>query len=88
MLVEEKNLLEFKIKGERHTLPNLLKSRLLLDKSVSFAAYKLRHPSDPDALFVVRTTGTKTPQKALQDAIASIESDLTELEKAVKQAFK
>jgi DNA-directed RNA polymerase subunit L len=87
VIKEEKNLFEFRIKGERHTLPNLLKSKLLDNKEVEFVAYKLDHPSDPDSLFVLRTK-TKNPRKVLVDALKDVEKDLDGFLKAVKKNLK
>ncbi len=87
VLKEEKNLFEFIIKGERHTLPNLLKSKLLEEKEAEFVAYKLNHPMDQDSVFVLRTK-SKNPRKVLLDALKSIDLDLDEFTKAVKKTLK
>jgi len=86
ILKKEGNLLEFKIIGERHTLPNLLKDRLLNDSSVEFVSYKLDHPMDEDSLFIIKTKG-KTPKKALLEASKSLEDDLAEFQKKAKKAL-
>lgn len=83
----DKNELEFVLKGERHTFTNLLRDALLRDSKVKFAAYKLHHPFDTDAEFMVKTEG-KAPKKALEDALKAIASDLDDFEKEVKKAFK
>jgi len=87
VIKEEKNLFEFKIKGERHTLPNLLKTKLLEDKEVEFVAYKLNHPFEQDSVFVLRTK-SKDPRKVLLDSLKDIDSDLDEFVKAVKKTLK
>jgi DNA-directed RNA polymerase subunit L len=87
ILKNQQNHAEFVIKGERHTLPSLLKNSLLKDNSVVFAAYKLKHPLDDNAVFVVKTKG-KTAKKALQDACSEIDSEFEELRKAIKKALK
>jgi len=87
VLKEEKNLFEFMIKGERHTLPNLLKTKLLDEPEVEFVAYKLNHPMDNDSVFVLRTK-SKDPKKVLLDALKKIDSDLDEFTKAVKKSLK
>lgn len=87
IIKNSQNEAEFKIKGERHTFTNLLRDRLLKNSAVTFAAYKLNHPMDQDAIFVVRTKG-KTAKKALQDACEEISSDLEALRKAMKKAIK
>ena len=84
---DKKDELEFVLKGERHTFTNLLRTSLLKDSKVKFAAYKLHHPFDKDAEFIVRTEG-KPPKKALADALKKISTDLSDFEKAVKKALK
>jgi len=84
---ESKDGLEFIIKGERHTFPNLLRSALLKDSKVKFAAYKLHHPYDKQAEFIVKTEG-KTPKKALANALKQINSELADFEKEVKKTVK
>ncbi len=79
--------LEFVIKDNRYTFPALLRDRLLRDSSVTFAAYKLEHPLNPDCRFIVKTKG-KTAEKALLDACKEIESDLDRFEKSVQKALK
>ena len=79
------NELHFVLKGERHTFPNLLRETLLKDSSVEFAAYKLTHPLDKSAEFIVRTKG-KTAKKAIQDSLKKIGKQVSEFEKAFKAA--
>ncbi len=87
LLKEEKNLLEFVIKGERHTFPGLLKSKLLENNDVSFVAYSMKHPNDSDCQFVLRTK-SKDPKKVLQEAASALGENLQELAKAFKKAGK
>ncbi len=87
ILKKEKNLLEFIIKGERHTLPNLLKTNLLENKETEFVAYKLDHPMDADSIFVLRTK-KENPKKVLLDALKEIDKELDSFSSAVKKAFK
>lgn len=83
----KKNLLEFVIKGERHTLPNLLKSRLLKNADVTFVSYTLKHPLDKDADFVLRT-GKKEAKKVLLEACKAVSEELGVFEKKLKKAIK
>ena len=87
VLKSEKNLIELEIKGERHTLPNLLKAKLLENPEVSFTAYTMKHPLDNNSRFVLRTK-TKAPAKVLSEACDALEKDLNDFEKALKKAFK
>ena len=84
---KQKNYAEFIIKGERHTFPGILKSRLLKDSSVEFVSYVLDHPMADDARFVIKTKGKK-PSKVLLDACKKIDKDLSDFEKSVKKAIK
>ena len=84
---KQKNYLEFILKGERHTFPNLLRNKLLKDPAVEFVSYVLDHPLDEDSRFVIRTKG-KTAKKVLEDAAKKAEKDLADFEKAVKKAIK
>ena len=86
-IVNEKNHLEFKLTGERHTLPNLLRSRLAKDADVTFVAYKLKHPLSDEALFIVKTK-SKDAKKVVLDACKTITDDLDEFGDKMKKALK
>ena len=83
----KKNELEFVMKGERHTLPNLLRSELLEDDTVAFAAYKLGHPFGKESAFIVKTDG-KTAKKAVSDALQRLDKQVEEFRKAFKAELK
>jgi DNA-directed RNA polymerase subunit L len=87
IIKNEKNDLKFYLIGERHTLPSLLKSRLLDDKSVEFVSYKLEHPLEDKSVFIVKTKG-KSSKKALQDAVKEIQKELKEMGTSLKKALK
>lgn len=87
VIKNEKNLLEFKLKGERHTFPNLLVKKLQKNKEVVFAAYKLEHPSDSDSLIIVKTK-KKNPKKVLVEASKEIAKETKEFAKKASQALK
>ena len=86
VLREEKDLLEFKLIGERHTIPQLLKKKLMEESAVKFVSYKLEHPLDSDSLFIVKTSG-KSPAKVLQEACSAIEKDLKEFGSKLDKAL-
>ncbi len=87
VLKNEKNMAEFKLEGERHTFPGLLRQKLLEDKSVEYVSYVLDHPMDGSARFVLKTSG-KSPKKALEDAAKEIEAELDEFGSKVKKVMK
>jgi DNA-directed RNA polymerase subunit L len=80
VITNEKNHLEFYVEGERHTLPNLLKEKIASSEGVEFCAYRLDHPLDKKARFVVKTNG-KNPKKVLEDAIKQAKEELGEFKK-------
>jgi DNA-directed RNA polymerase subunit L len=82
VVTNEKDTLEFFIEGERHTLPNLLKEKLGCDANVEFCAYRLDHPLDQKARFIVKG---KNPKKAVEDAVKQIKSDIGEFGKAFEK---
>ena len=84
ILEEEKNTVKFKIKGERHTILNLLKKELFEDSSVEFAGYRIDHPLIDEVIFSV-TTAKKDPKKAVKDAIARIQKQIDDFHEQVKK---
>ena len=83
----EKEMAEFRLEGERHAFPNLLRSKLLENKGVEYVSYVLDHPLDRTCRFVIKTAG-KTPKKALEEAAKEIEADLEEFGSKIKKAMK
>lgn len=87
VLSADKNQIEFKLVGERHTFAQLLKHYLLKHPDVEFTSYKLNHPLDNEAFFIVRTKKGK-PSKVLLEANKEIMRDVEDFGKKVKEAFK
>jgi len=84
VLNKSNDTIEIEIIGERHTFPNLLRSELLKDSKVEFAAYKLEHPMDTSSKLVVKTKSGK-PEKALTEAIKRIEEQISDFKKEIKK---
>ena len=74
ILEKKKNMLKFKVKGETHTLCNILRRELMSDNAIEFAGYRVEHPLINEAIFTVRT-GRKDPKKAVKDAITRIKKN-------------
>lgn len=79
----KKRFLEFKIVGERHTFPQLLKHHLLNLSDVDFASYKLSHPSDKESIFVIKTDN-KWAKTALKKANKKIRKETREFKRKLK----
>lgn len=71
----------FTIMREDHTLGNLIRCRLLEEKRVVFAGYRIPHPLETRMEIKVQTTGDSlSPQEALKGAIVAIDRDLKDLQ--------
>ncbi len=87
IIQKKPELIEFKLIGETHTFAQLLKHYLLQIPEVKFASYKLEHPMEKDAIFIVRTAG-KDAKQALIEANKKILQDVEELRKKIESAYK
>ncbi len=83
VIKNEKDSMEFFIRGERHTLANLLKEKILEDKDVDFCAYKLEHPSAQDSKMIVKG---KNPKKSIENAIKETVKELDDFKKTFNSA--
>ncbi len=81
----DKNTLEIEIEGARHTLPNLIRSELWNDSSVTFSAYNKDHPYVGNPKIIIKS---KDPKKSLSEAIKRTRKTFDEIEKEVKKSIK
>jgi len=70
---------EMEVELENLTIVEILRVYLNKDSSVSFAAWKRKHPTEKPILSV-KTKG-KTAKKAIADAVSSIVKDLDNVDK-------
>ena len=88
-LVEKgEGALMMKVRGEDHTLCNLLRKTLISDKYVVAASYVIEHPLTEPPKFYVETKKGKTPERALMDAAGQLVEQLKELQKQLQQELK
>ena len=83
IIKNEKSELEFIVEGERHTIPNLLREKLTGNSDVEFVAYRLDHPLDQKAVFVLKTKGSA--KKVLEDTIKELQKDIDEFKKGFEK---
>lgn len=76
-----------KFEREDHTLGNLIRSQLLQDSRVLFAAYKVPHPLFPNFLMRIQTEEGYTPREALKNACQLIIQQLGVLQEKFKQEW-
>ena len=66
----EPNRLTLRLRGEDHTLLNLVVDELNRDKHVAFAAYRQKHPLTEEYMLTVVTDGGENALEALKAAVA------------------
>ena len=87
VLSETKNRLEIEIAKEDHTLGNFLRTALLADPKVKHGGYQIVHPLTGGIKVVIQTEGGDSPRKALDDALAKMESETAEFRGKFKKAL-
>ena len=73
----EKDFLEVSFEGDAHTILNLVKRKLIENKSVEFAGYNKPHPLINKSTLVIRSK--ENPKALLKKAIDEIIKDLKSL---------
>ena len=73
IIEDKKDLLRFELKGESHTLCNMLKQELTKDKEVQYATYSIAHPLIGIPDFIIKTKSI-TPREALKKAIKGLKT--------------
>jgi len=71
ILSKTENELEVELKGETHTLLNMLKELLIRDERVEIAFYDIKHVSISDPILYIKTDGTN-PIEVLKDTASRI----------------
>ncbi len=77
-----------KVRGEDHTLCNLLRKALHDDRYVVAASYAIEHPLTESPKLYVKTKKGKTPERALTDAAGRVAEQLKELQKQLQRGLK
>ncbi len=85
ILENKKTRMVFELKGEDHTFCNVLKEELLTNKKVEIATYAITHPLIRIPKFIIETTDSETPKKALDKAVISLKKRNDEFLKIVKK---
>ena len=88
VLNDSGNKIVMEIKGEGHTLCNVLKKELWNDKHVKVATYAIDHPLIGIPRMTVETDGTITARKALSAAVERLNKDLDKLKKEFSKEIR
>ncbi len=76
---EVENAGKYIIENEDHTLGNIIRSSLLLNKHVMFAGYRIEHPLSNKLYINIRTDATISPKEVLNNSIDELINELNEI---------
>jgi DNA-directed RNA polymerase, subunit L (EC 2.7.7.6) len=79
------NYVEIKVKGEEHTLGNLIANYLMRLPGVKFASYSMPHPLINEILIRVMTDGSISPYEAFRKAAEEALKDLDRFEEELEK---
>jgi DNA-directed RNA polymerase subunit L len=82
------NELKMEVKGEGHTLCNVIQKALLKDERVDLAGYSVPHPLTSSPVIYVRTRGQSKPETVLKDAIEEVHKESEAFRTALEKALK
>ena len=85
VLEETPKRMVFEVKGEGHTLCNILKSRLWENKHIKVATYSIPHPLVGIPKMIVETDGEAKPRKAVSDAAEAVRKEAGEFRQELKK---
>ena len=79
---EDKNFLELEVKGEGHTLCNLLRFYGWQQKGVEIVSYNIEHPLVSSPVFCVKG---KAPKKILLATVDALKKELKDIKAKVQK---
>jgi DNA-directed RNA polymerase subunit L len=86
ILEKTEDEIRLEIKGESHTLMNLLKSVLLEDDHVEIATYDMKHVTISDPVLFVKTDG-KDPIETIREASGRLEEKFEKFQGVFREAL-
>jgi len=88
ILTKTSNHLAIKIKGEDHTLGNLLMKEALRHPKVAYASYRVPHPLREEIEFVITVQEGADIGEVLREIVDKIRRELSEFKDAVEASIK
>jgi DNA-directed RNA polymerase subunit L len=85
IIEKKKDSLRFKMYNAKHTIPNLLKNQLLLNKDVKMAAYDIDHFEEKDSTFFIKVKEGKNPNEIIKNAIEELTKMLKEFDTKARE---
>lgn len=83
IIEDTKDRVVFELVGADHTLANVLKEKISMQKGVTVSAYNVEHPLVSNPKFLIEADNAK---KAIEAAIDSLKKDNDEVRKFAKKA--
>lgn len=83
ILKDEKEAMEFELKGEGHTFCNILRVELWNVEDIDFVGYNIKHPLISSPVFFVNVKKGK-PKKVLLVAVDSLKDKVKEMRSLLK----
>ena len=84
VLEKNKNMLKFRIVGDKHTITNILREKVMEEGDVTLAGYDKTHPLSDDSIFVVKTS-SKDASSVVKKAIDELSKEFKTLEKEMSK---
>ena len=88
VIERNKNELRIELIGEGHTFCNALQEILTKDETIDFVGYNVAHPLITQPVLYIRTKDRRKPETALVEGSKKLINELSDLQKALKKAFK
>ncbi len=85
VLEETNKTIVFEVRGEGHTLCNLLKRELWNNKHVKTATYSVKHPLIGIPEMTIETDGELKPRKAVMEASEKLMEETEKFSKEFKK---
>ena len=83
---ESPKKLIMELRGESHTLLNVLKRKLWENDKVKIATYNINHPLIGIPQLIVETDGSVKPRKVISDAADKLKKDVEKFKAAFDKA--
>ena len=75
------------IDGLTHTIANLIKSKILGNKNVTYVSYNVSHPLVPRPTITILTDGKTNPRKVFKDVLEDVLSEVKEFQERYRASL-
>jgi len=75
------------IEGLTHTVANLIKSKVLENKDVTYVSYNISHPLVPKPTITILTNGNKKPRDVFKEVLKRVIAEMKEFQEKYRAAL-